>query len=136
MNLLQAPHRRSTPGPVLLPLRWGLILCMAVLTACASTGTPPVAELSRARALISQAESAGALRSAPVELMAARDKLGRAEAAVREERYALARQLAEAAEADALLAERKTRAEKAQSAVAELERGNATLRQEIERRRP
>ncbi|MBP6251556.1 MAG: DUF4398 domain-containing protein [Rubrivivax sp.] len=136
MNLLQAPHRRSTPDPVRLPLRWGLILCMAVLTACASTGTPPVAELSRARTLISQAESAGALRSAPVELMAARDKLGRAEAAVREERYALARQLAEAAEADALLAERRTRAEKAQSAVAELERGNATLRQEIERRRP
>lgn len=119
-----------------MPLRWGLILSMAVLTACASTGTPPVAELSRARASISQAESAGALRLAPVELMAARDKLGRAEAAVREERFAPARQLAEAAEADAVLAERKARAEKAQAAVAELERSNATLRQEIERRRP
>ncbi len=101
---------------------------------CASKGVAPVAQLATARASITQAESAGALQSAPVEILAARDKLGRAEAAVREERYADARRLAEQAEVDAELAERKTRAAKSAAAVEELARGNAALRQELERK--
>jgi hypothetical protein len=76
---------------------------------------------------------AGAQRSAPVELLAAREKLGKADAAVREERFGQARRLAEQAEADALLADRKARAVKAQNAAEEMVRSNELLRSEAER---
>lgn len=105
-----------------------------LLGACASKGAPPVAELTNARASIAQAESAGAQKSAPVDLLAARDKLGKAEMASRDERYSAARQLAEQAEADAEVAERKSRAAKAEAAAAELTRANEVLRKELERK--
>ncbi|MDP1690822.1 MAG: DUF4398 domain-containing protein [Burkholderiaceae bacterium] len=107
---------------------------LALLGACASKGIAPVAELTTARASIAQAESAGALEAAPVELLAARDKLGKAEASAREERFDEARRLAQRAEADAELAERKARAVKARAAAAELARSNDLLRKEIERK--
>lgn len=105
-----------------------------LLAACASKGVLPSTQLDAARASIAQAESAGALDAAPVELLSARDKLSKAEAAAREERFDAARQLAEAAEADAELAERKSRAAKAEAAAAELARSNALLRKEIDRK--
>lgn len=105
-----------------------------VLAGCASKGVAPVAQLATARASITQAESAGAMQLAPVEILAARDKLGRAEAAVREERFADARRLAEQAEVDAELAERKTRAAKSAAAVEELARGNSVLEKETSRK--
>lgn len=105
-----------------------------LLSACASKGTAPVEQISAARASIGQAEGAGAMQLAPVELLTAREKLGKAEDAVREERYTDARRFAEEAEADAEVAERKARAAKASNAVEELARGNAALEKEIERR--
>lgn len=126
MNRNTSPHRAWATTLIA-----GLAL---LLGACASPGTPPVGELATARASIAQAESAGALEAAPIELLAARDKLGKAEAAVREERFDLARRLAAHAEADAEVAERKTRAIKAQTAAAELARSNELLRKELERR--
>lgn len=106
-----------------------------LLGACASTGVAPVAELATARASIAQAESAGALEAAPVELLSSREKLGKAEAAVREERFDQARRLAEQAEVDAEVAERKSRAVKAQAVAAELSRSNQMLRNELDRNR-
>lgn len=126
-----SPHRH---GPRRLAASAALA-AVVLLSACASKGVPPVAEMTSARASISQAEAAGALQTAPVELLAARDKLARAEAAVREERFAQARQYAEQAEADAELAERLSRASKAQVAAAELARSNDLLRSELERKR-
>jgi hypothetical protein len=110
------------------------VALLGLLAACATPGVAPVAELTRARASIAQAESAGAADKAPVELLAAREKLGQAEAAAREERFVTARRLSELAEADAELAERKARAVKAQAAATELARGNDMLRQELERK--
>jgi len=106
---------------------------MLLLDACASPGTPPVAELTTARASMVQAESAGAMQLAPVELLSARDKLAQAEAAARAEKFAQARNLATEATVDAELAERKSRAVKATKAVEELALGNAALEQEIAR---
>lgn len=103
------------------------------LVACASPGKPPTAELASAQASITQAETAGAVQQAPVELLTAREKFGRAQAAVREEHFEQARRLANQAEVDAELAERKARAVKAQAAAQELARSNDLLRQEIER---
>lgn len=110
---------------------------VAVLGACASAGVAPVAELATARASIAQAESVGALVAAPVELLSARGRLGRAEAAAREENFEQARRLAALAEAEAEVAERKSRAAKAESMAAELTRSNELLRRELEaKRRP
>ena len=107
---------------------------VALLGACASKGTAPVAEMATARASIAQAESAGALDTAPVELLAARDKFAKAEAAASADRFGEARRLAARAEADAELAERKARAVKAQAAASELASSNDLLRAEIERK--
>ena len=111
----------------------GLLASLVFLGACATPVPPPTAELAAARAAITQAESAGAQRSAPVELLAAREKLRMADTAVREERFVDARRLAEQAEADAQLADRKARAAKAQEAADELVRSNELLRSETER---
>lgn len=105
-----------------------------LLGACASTGTAPISQMATARASIAQAESAGALDAAPLDLLSARDKLGMAEAAVREERFVYARRLAEQAEADAELAEHKARTLKAEAAAAELARTNEVLRMEADRK--
>lgn len=126
MKLLLIPSRRTVMTAALS--------LVALLGACASKGISPVAELTTARASIAQAESAGALDAAPVELLAARDKLGKAEASARAERFDEARRLAARAEADAELAERKARAVKAQAAATELARSNDLLRAEIERK--
>ena len=108
---------------------------IAVLGACASPGPPPTSEMATARATIAQAESAGAAQSAPVELLSARDNVAQAETAVRAEKYAQARRLAVKAEADAEVAVSKARAKKAEMAVAEVDRSNELLRQEIARKR-
>ncbi|MDQ2778746.1 MAG: DUF4398 domain-containing protein [Pseudomonadota bacterium] len=108
---------------------------IVVLAACASPGPPPTSEMATARATIAQAESAGASQSAPVELLAARDHVSKAEAAVRVEKYEDARRLAVQAEADAEVAVSKARAKKAEMAAAEMSRSNDLLRQEIARKR-
>ncbi len=114
----------------------GWLAPLLLLAACATVETLPAAEIAAAQAAITQAESAGAQRAAPVELLAAREKLERADAAVRAERFGEARRLAEAAEADAMLADRKARAAKAQSAADELVRSNELLRIEAGRNDP
>ena len=117
------------------PLAVSAALAMALLlSACASKGVAPTAQLATARASVAQAEGVGARDAAPLELLSARDKLRQAETATREERFAQATQLAEQAEVDAELAERKARAAKAQAAATELARGNEMLRSEAERK--
>lgn len=122
------------PIPSRLMVTMSALSLVGLLGACASKGATPVAELATARASIAQAESAGARDAAPVDLLAARDKFGRAEAATRAERFGEARRLAAQAEADAEVAERKARAIKAQAAATELARSNELLRAEIGRK--
>ena len=112
------------------------VLAALLVAACATVEPMPATEIPAAKAAITQAESAGAQRAAPVELLAAREKLDKADVAVREERFGDARRLAEAAEADALLADRRARAAKAQSAADELVRSNELLRIEAGRNAP
>ena len=107
---------------------------IVLLSGCASTSKAPIAEMASARASITQAESAGALDLAPVDLLSAREKLSKAEAASREKNFEEAQQLATKAQADAELAERKARAVKAQTAADELARSNELLRNEINRK--
>lgn len=110
----------------------GVLSTALFLGACASNrDSLPTVELTQARAAITQAEAAGAGQLAPVELLAAREKLVRAESDVRSERYGEARRMAEQATADADLAERKSRVERARKAADEMNRSNQTLIQEI-----
>lgn len=127
MNLFHTQHHRLSAVAVLATVLF--------LGACASKGVSPVAELATARASVSQAESAGALQLAPVELLAARTKLTQADSAARDERFAESKRLAEEAAVDADVAERKSRAIKATRAADELTRANTALEQEAMRKR-
>lgn len=126
MNPFHTPTRRLSALAV--------VASALLLGACASKGVNPVAELATAQASISQAESAGALQLAPVEMLAARDKMNKAAAAAREERFTESRYLAEEAAADADVAERKARAVKSSRAAEELNRANTALQQEATRK--
>ncbi|MFT3720304.1 DUF4398 domain-containing protein [Pseudorhodoferax sp.] len=124
-------HRTMRPAAAALAVTAALLL-----GACASKGPPPVDALASARAAVTQAEAAQAGQLAPVELLAAREKLSRADAAMGTKDFAQARRLAEQAQADGLLAERKARAERARQAAVELERSNAALQREATRGAP
>jgi hypothetical protein len=107
---------------------------LALLTACAST-PPPTAEMAVGRAAVERATGPAAAE-APVEMAAARDKITRANAAFAKEDYALARQLATEAEADATLAEAKSRAVRSSRALAEVQDALRMLREEMARKTP
>lgn len=124
-------RRLARPAALVLALSATLFL-----GACASKGPPPVDAMTSARAAITQAEAAQAGQLAPVELLAARDKLVQADAAVRAEEFGKARRLAEQAAADGMLAERMSRAARARQAATELDRSNAALKNEATNRAP
>jgi hypothetical protein len=97
---------------------------------CAS-GQPPKAEIALATDAVSDAERAGAVEYAPVELNQARQRLSDAQAASRNEDYRAAARLAEEAVADAKLARLKTQASLAEKSAGAVQAGSNTLRQEL-----
>ncbi len=107
------------------------IACLALLSACA--GTPPKEDMAVSRASVERATGPAAAE-APVELAAARDKLTRATAAYDKKDYALAKQLANEAEADATLAEAQSRTVRSARALAEVRDGIRMLRDETARK--
>ncbi|MCB1895066.1 MAG: DUF4398 domain-containing protein [Rhodocyclaceae bacterium] len=104
------------------------------LGACASKVPAPVEQMATSRAAMAQAERAGAGEFAAVELLAAREKLNKAELAMREGRNAEALRFAEQAEADAVLAEAKARSSQSTKAVEDMRQAIETLREEIQRK--
>ena len=115
-------------------IRHALLVVPVIALAACATGEPPVAQLATARESIRQAESAGAAQLAPVDMLAARDKLSRAEVASRDKHYAEAAQLTDEATADANLAERKARTIKSQQAQRDLQQSNSVLVDELSRK--
>jgi hypothetical protein len=105
------------------------------LAACASAPVPNE-QIAAGRAAVEVAQSAGAGQYAPAELNAARDKLERAQQAIRADDNLTARRLAEAAEADARLAHAKSTSARSQAAVEEIERSLSTLQEELRRKQP
>jgi hypothetical protein len=89
--------------------------------------------MALAKTAVDNAISAGGNEFAPVQLRSAMDKMDAAERAMADEEYEQAKQLAEQAQVDAQLASTTARAAKAQKAARELDEGNRTLLQEIER---
>jgi hypothetical protein len=113
---------------------WALLVsALSLMAACATAPPESTAQLAVTTAALSHAVSAGSPDFAPAETKFARDKLERAQVAMAARQYEDAVMLAKEAQVDALLAESKTHAAKAQKAADELREGRRVLREEIGR---
>ncbi|KQQ68030.1 DUF4398 domain-containing protein [Pseudomonas syringae] len=99
-----------------------------VLAGCA--GNPPTEQYAVTQSAVNSAVSAGGTEFAAVEMKAAQDKLRAADVAMQDKKYDEARRLAQQAEWDARLAERKAQAAKAEKAVQDARQGVNELREE------
>ncbi|TWC59048.1 uncharacterized protein DUF4398 [Pseudomonas sp. SJZ080] len=102
-----------------------------VLAGCA--GNPPTEQYAVTQSAVNSAVSAGGTEFAAVEMKSAQDKLKQAEIAMHDKKYDEAKMLAEQAEWDARVAERKAQAIKAEQAVKDSQKGVQELRQESQR---
>ncbi|WP_248794663.1 DUF4398 domain-containing protein [Pseudomonas sp. MWU13-2105] len=102
-----------------------------LLAGCA--GNPPSEQYAVTQSAVNSAVSAGGTEYAAVEMKSAQDKLKQAELAMHDKKYDEARRLAEQAEWDARVAERKAQATKAELAVKDSQKGVQELRQESQR---
>ncbi|TDF81524.1 DUF4398 domain-containing protein [Pseudomonas sp. H9] len=107
-----------------------MVALLASLGGCASVAAP-TEQVELTRNAVSRAVTADATQFAPVEMKDAQDKLYAVERALGEQDFAQARLLAEQAESDANLAERKARALRAQQQLNEARQGIEVLRQEM-----
>ena len=115
-------------------LRFMSILAIVCVAGCATQGPQPTEEMTRAKALIDQADRAGAQRYAAADLQRAHDELSNADHAIGERKYDEARRYAESATVDADVASARAAAGEAERAANEVSKGNETLRQETDRR--
>lgn len=112
------------------------VLCGAAATlmlGCSSLKTPATADVAVSKAAVDNAAGAGAAQYAPIDLLAARDKLALANKAMAVKDYKLARDMAAQAQADAKLAQGKANSAKAQAAADALQDDIRVLREELER---
>ena len=99
-----------------------------ILAGCA--GNPPSEQYAVTQSAVNSAVTAGGTEFAAVEMKAAQDKLKQAELAMHDKKYDEAKRLAEQAEWDARVAERKAQAAKADQAVKDSQKAVQELRQE------
>ena len=125
--------KTSTAKSSFNPLRGLKLAALAigtsfVLAGCA--GNPPTEQYAVTQSAVNSAVSAGGTEYAAVEMKAAQDKLKQAELAMHDKKYDEARRLAEQAEWDARVAERKAQAAKAEQAVKDSQKAVDELRKE------
>lgn len=99
-----------------------------MLVACA--GNPPKEQFAVTESAVRSAISAGGTEYAAVEMRSAQEKWNEAEMAMEKQEFEKANRLAEQAEWDARVAERKAQAAKAQKAVDDANQGIQELREE------
>lgn len=121
---MKSPHVARLSGLRLAACALG----MGLLVACA--GDPPTDQLAVASVAVNAAETAGAVQYAPLEMRTARDKLEQARQANINKDYEDAKRLAQQAEWDARLAERKAQTAKAERAAEEAQKSIQLLRNE------
>ena len=107
-----------------------LLAASSVLALAGCAGHPPTAQMAVTNQALNAAETAGAIEFAPVEMQSARKKLHDAENAEFKKDYKKAQALAEQAEWDARVAERKAQAAKVQRSVEDAKRVVEELRKE------
>ncbi|MGZ8225213.1 MAG: DUF4398 domain-containing protein [Methylobacter sp.] len=122
------------PRPAEMMRGIGVSVVAAIFIAGCTGISAPTEQMAVSKVAVSNASSAGGNEFAPLQLKSAMDKMDGANRAMAEEDYALARQLAEQAQADAQLATETARSAKAQKAAGALLEGNRVLRQEIDRK--
>jgi hypothetical protein len=103
------------------------------ISACASVPAP-TDQMAVSKVAIANAVSAGGAEYAPDDMRRAQDKMDRANQAMQKEDYDNARRLAEEAQVDARLAEKKAQSAKAQKAALVMHDDNRALREEINRK--
>lgn len=113
----------------------GAVALTAFIAGCASV-PPPTEQMAVSKVAIANAVSAGGSEYAPVEMRNAQDKLDRANRAMAKEEYADARVLAEQAQADARLAEKRAESAKARKSAAIMQDDIRVLRDELDRKSP
>ncbi|MDX2352996.1 DUF4398 domain-containing protein [Stutzerimonas xanthomarina] len=123
MNTIESPLSRFQ-----LPKLAAVALGGLLLVGCA--GNPPNEQFAVTESAVRSAVSAGATQYAPVDMRAAQEKWKQAELAMQKENYDEARRLAQQAEWDARVAERKAQAAKAHKAVEDAQKGIQELREE------
>jgi len=123
MNTIESPLSRFQ-----LPKLAAVALGGLLLVGCA--GNPPNEQFAVTESAVRGAVSAGATQYAPVDKRASQEKWKQAELAMQKENYEEARRLAQQAEWDARVAERKAQAAKAQKAVEDAQKGIQELREE------
>lgn len=111
-----------------LPKLAAVALGGLLLAGCA--GNPPTEQFAVTESAVRSAVSAGGTEYAAVEMRKAQEKWKQAEMAMQKEKYDEARLLAEQAEWDARVAERKAQAAKAQKAVEDAKQSIEELRKE------
>lgn len=123
MNTIKSPlsHLR-------LPKLAAAALGALLLVGCA--GNPPTAQFALTESAVNRAVSAEATEYSAAEMRSAQEKWKQAEMAMQNKDYDKARVLAEQAEWDARVAERKARAAKTQNALKDASQGVEDLRQE------
>jgi len=112
-------------------------LLASVLLGVGCASTPPAAstaQIAVTTAAVNSAAGAGAAEMAAPELAMAREKLASANVAMTAREFDRALSLAEESHVDALLAESKAKAAKAQRAADELREGRRVLRDEMDRK--
>lgn len=125
MNMYTIKSPLSRVG---LPKLAAAALGALLLVGCA--GNPPTAQFALTESAVNSAVSAEATEYSAVEMRSAREKFKQAEMAMQEKDYDKARVLAEQAEWDARVAERKARAAKTQKALKDASQGVEDLREE------
>ena len=115
---------------------WSLAVgaCAAVILAGCASVPAPTEQMAVSKSAIANAASAGGAEAAPVEMRSAQDKLDRANRAMDRKEYVEARQLAEDAQVDARLAEKKAESTKAGKSAAVIEEDLRVLREELARK--
>ena len=118
---------------------WVMVMCAATLMSLVACGTsqkvPATADVAVSKNAVENAVSAGAAELAPAEITAARSKMMLANQALAAKDYALARDLATQAQADARLAQSKANSAKANAAANALDADLRVLREEVDRAR-
>jgi hypothetical protein len=107
--------------------------CAAFLISACATVPAPTEQMAVSKVAIANAVSAGGAEYAPVEMRSAQDKMDGANRAMGKEDYDNARRLAEEAQVDARLAEKKAHSAKAQKAAMVMQDDIRVLRDEINR---
>ena len=113
-----------------------VVLALGALAACSST-PKPTEQMAVSRTTVNRVAAEPEVASnAPVDIQKARDKLMRADKAMADKDYKMARRLSEEAELDARVAE--TRADAAQNAnnLKQVQDSIRALQDEINRRSP